>query len=112
RELPGRRLPVAVLIDQRRGGVQDVGLVLLAVEHAQAVAHRRGRDRGVSLWIRHASISLIVSSVDILERPSPGTGDTSFSPSPLPFGPGSDGSACCACCACCDLNGDQLEIVR
>jgi serine/threonine-protein kinase len=54
RQLPGRRLPVAVLIDQRRGGVQDVGLLLLAVEHAQAVAHGRGRDIGISSRICHS----------------------------------------------------------
>src|SRR6185295_17387492 len=82
RQLPGRRLPVTMLIDQRRGGVQDVGLVLLAVEHAQAVAHRRGRDGGISSRICHLSTSLVGSNVDVLERPSPVTGVTSFSPSP------------------------------
>ena len=42
RQLLRRGLPVAVLEDQRRGGVQDVGLLALGVEHGQPIAHRFG----------------------------------------------------------------------
>ena len=53
-----RGLPVAVLEDQRRGGVQYIGLLALGVEHGQPIAHRFGGKARDSLRKVHSFISL------------------------------------------------------